>query len=78
MATSTRLPLAPWMKIHPSEQDADRAQPEHERRGYMSEVDNEAKFLFFPAGSVLVKAGEKNGGETSCCLVIQRTDCMCR
>ena len=31
-------------------------------RGYMSGLDNEVEILFFPAGSVLVKAGERNAG----------------
>ena len=30
--------------------------------GYMSGLDNEVEILFFPAGSVLAKAGERNTG----------------
>ena len=31
--------------------------------GYMSNLDNEVEILFFPAGSILAKAGERNTGE---------------
>jgi hypothetical protein len=31
--------------------------------GYMSGLENEVEILFFPAGSVLVKAGERNAGK---------------
>lgn len=30
---------------------------------YMSGLDNQVEILSFPAGSLLVKAGEKNAGE---------------
>ena len=31
--------------------------------GYMSNLDNEVEILFFPAGSILAKAGERNTGQ---------------
>ena len=31
--------------------------------GYVSNLDNEVEILFFPAGSILAKAGERNTGE---------------
>lgn len=33
--------------------------------GYMSGLDNEVEILFFPAGSILAKAGETNSGKRS-------------
>ena len=32
--------------------------------GHMSNLDNEVEILFFPAGSILAKAGERNTGKT--------------
>lgn len=32
--------------------------------GYMSNLDNEVEILFFPAGSILAKAGERNTGKS--------------
>ena len=32
--------------------------------GYMSGLDNEVEILFFPAGSILAKAGETNTGKS--------------
>jgi lysophospholipid hydrolase len=45
--------------IATSEQDPD---PSQSRHGYMSGLNNEVEILFFSAGSVLVKAGERNAG----------------
>lgn len=38
--------------------------------GYLNGLDNEVEILFFPAGSVLAKAGEMNTGKTIFCVRI--------